>query len=93
MSCIYYQDELGVCCKKGGLNWETLEGSRCDYQLKNMSDCPIGITVRQAENMKTKLEALTPVWVPRGYYSTSKIKDDDIQMYLSESSEFHNKRR
>ena len=63
MSCIYYQDELAVCCKKGGLNWETREGSECDYGFKNMNDCPIGITIEQAENMKEKLD-----WILKRYY-------------------------
>jgi len=25
-----------------------------------------------------------PVWVPRGYYSMSKIKEDDVQMFILE---------
>ena len=58
MGCIYYQDELGICCKKGGFNWENMEGSKCDYQLKNMNECQIGITVEQAEDTKNKLEAI-----------------------------------
>lgn len=33
-------------------------------------------------------ETLTPVWVPRGYYSEVKIKDDDVLMYIQENSEF-----
>jgi hypothetical protein len=62
MGCIYYQDELGICCKKGSFNWENMEGSKCDYQLKNMNDCQIGITVEHAERMKDKLKSIT-LWM------------------------------
>ncbi|GAH78276.1 unnamed protein product [marine sediment metagenome] len=34
-----------------------------------------------------KYDELMRVWVPRGYYSMSKIKEDDIQMYILEEEE------
>jgi len=64
MSCIYYQDELGLCTKKwdGRFDGHSFDKSKCDYQLKNMDDCPMGITIRKAEDMKLRLEAVEEVF-------------------------------
>jgi len=49
MTCIYYQDELGICGKKEGFSWDKdFEPFRCDYE-HDMSACPEGITRELAE--------------------------------------------
>ena len=55
--CIYYQDELGFCCKNGS-NWEDFnKNTLCNS--KREETCPDRITVKEAEEMKQKLWLIT----------------------------------
>ena len=54
--CIYFQDELGFCCKDGS-GWSKMtEESRCGS--KRHETCKIKITIADVEKMKQKLEAI-----------------------------------
>ena len=54
--CIYYQDELGFCCKNGS-DWSNFNNNTlCDS--KRESTCDYKITIKDAEDMKRKLDLI-----------------------------------
>ena len=60
MSCIFYQDELGVCCING-LDWSDgfRNNPKCLEDQYDEKTCDRGkITVTDAREMKKKLEAI-----------------------------------
>ena len=75
MTCIYYQDELGFCCRDGQ-TWEDFDSnSGCDYR-DNMENCPRGITIKRAEEMKEQILFLQ---------ATVKAQADLLDKYQSSS--------